>query len=211
MAVGVADHVRGVVEKTATGGFIHSRDLVPLVGSRAAVDTALHRLTATGALVSVRPGLYFKGKRTRFGITRPDPLTVGFEVAKGRGFATGVGPAGVSAARWLGLTSQVPAVEEVAVPGRAPAEPHGVRYRSRAAVGRQGLGPVEVAVLEMLREWPRYCEASWSEFVSVVARLCLRGAVDVDRIKDAAAREHHVAARERAAELADAVHTFVAP
>jgi len=206
MTVGVTERIRQAVADTPTGAFVRSRDLVPIAGSRSAVDTALHRLADSESLVPVRPGLYFKGKRTRFGVTRPDPLTVGFEVARLRGFDTGVGPAGVTAARHLGLTTQVSADEEIAVPGRAPAEPRGVRYRSRSAVGRRDLASTEIAVLELLREWPRYSERSWAEFIATVARLFVQGAVDVDKVKAAAALEHHTAARARAVELADAVH-----
>lgn len=84
-----------------------------------------------------------------------------------------------------------------------------MHFCSRAAAGRRDLGPTEVAVLELLRQWPRYSDSDWATFVDTVARLCVQGAVDVDRVKAAAALEHHTAARERAAELADAVH--VAP
>lgn len=206
MTVGVTERIRQVVGDTPTGAFVRSRDLVSMTTSRAAVDTALHRLADSEPLVSVRPGLYFKGKRTRFGVTRPDPLTVGFEVARLRGYETGVGPAGVTAAHHLGLTTQVPAVQELAVPGRPPAEPLGVHFCSRAAAGRRHLGRTEVAILELLREWPRYSESSWAEFITTVTRLCTQGAVDVDKIKAAAALEHHPAARARAVELADAVH-----
>lgn len=121
MAAAIAECVRRAVADTPTGNFVRSRDLVSLAGaSRSAVDTALHRLIHSESLVAVRPGLFFKGKRTRFGVTRPDPLSVGFEVARLRGFHTGVGPAGITAARHLGLTTQVPAIEEIAVPGRRP-------------------------------------------------------------------------------------------
>ena len=205
MTSGIADRVKTAVEHAPTGSFIRTRDLVTSAYSRGAVDTALHRLASSGQLVSIRPGLYFKGQQTRFGPTRPDPITVGMEIARHRGFLSGVGPAGVSAARLLGLTSQVPSVDEIAVPGRAPAEPKGIKYRTRSAAGRQELTPTEVAVLELLRDWPRHSEATWSEFVSTVAGLCGRGAVNMDRVRVAAGREHHVAARTRANELADEV------
>lgn len=206
MAMTVTDQVRQVVAKTPVGGFVRSAELARLTGARGAADTALHRIAAAEDLLPVRPGLYWKAKRTRFGLTRPDPLTVAYEIAKGRGFDSGVGPAGITAARHLGLTTQVPAVEEVAVPGRAPASVPGVIYRSRTAAGRRGLTPLEVAVLELLREWPRYSEQSWPQFVSAVARLAEQGKVDVDRVRVAASREHHAAARDRATQLANSIH-----
>jgi hypothetical protein len=60
-------------------------------------------------------------------------------------------------------------------------------------------------VLEVLRDWPRYSERDWPEFVSSVARLSRRGEVDIHKIKTAAVRERHAAARERAAQLTAAL------
>lgn len=198
---GVTKLVREAVRATPEGEFVHSRDLVQKFGSRSAVDVALHRLRDSESLVPVRRGLYFKGKKTRFGPTRPDPLRVGYEVAKSCGFTSGVGPAGFSAARALGLTTQVPSRYEIAVPGRPPADTAEVQFRSRSAVARRDLRPMEVAVLELLREWPRYSERPWREFTKTVGDLVRRGEVDLEAVQLAAHRERHLSARDRTDQL----------
>lgn len=197
----VAAVVRDHVARTPAGAFVRSSELAAQAGSRRAVDVELHRLQANEPLVWVWPGLYFKGKNTRFGVTPPDPLAVGYEIARDHGYTSGVGPAGVSAARALGLTTEVPGTVEVAVPGRAPAAPTGVRFTSRSAAGRSGLRPLEVAVLELLRAWPRYSDKSWDEFVAVVRELHAKRRVDVAAVHAAAVREHHREPRERAVRL----------
>ena len=68
------------------------------------------------------------------------------------------------AARWLGLTTQVPGRPCVAVPGRVPVAVHGVRFCSRTPRRRElGMNALEVAVVEVLRDWPLSVEASWGD------------------------------------------------
>lgn len=205
MSGSVAAAVRERVERVPVGSFVRSAEIAAEAGSPAAVDVALHRLLAERVLLRVQPGLYYKGKATRFGTTRPDPLTAAYEVARDRGYSSGVGPAGVTAARSLGLTTQVPGAVEVAVPGRAPAPVAGARFTSRSPVGRHDLRPLEVAVLELLRAWPRYSEKSWSEFVDVIRDLHDRGRVDMHAVRASAMRERHREARQRAKVLETAV------
>jgi hypothetical protein len=102
------EFVRERVERLPGDTFVHSRDLVAEFGERTAVDVALHRLKESGELVPVRRGLYYKGRKTRLGTTRPDPIRTAYEVARAAGYGSGVGPAGYTAARALGLTTQVP-------------------------------------------------------------------------------------------------------
>lgn len=203
----VMERVRERVVATPADAFIHSRDLVAELGERTAVDVALHRLKETEDLVSVRRGLYYKGRKTRFGTTRPEALRVGYEVARSAGFECGVGPAGYSAARALGLTTQVPRRDELSVPGRAPADTPDVHFCSRSSTARSKLRPLEVAVLELLPAWPRYSEESWGTFVKVVAALSAEGRVSLSEVRDVARRERHVAARKRAERLFDEVET----
>jgi hypothetical protein len=206
----VAELVRERVRSIPTGEFVHSRDLVDDLGSRGAVDVALHRAHVGEHLVLVRRGLYYKGKPTRFGTTRPDPYRVALEVAKAAGHDGGVGPAGYSAARALGLTTQVPPSAEVSVPGRAPKDLRGVHFTSRSPVARRSLRELEVAVLEMLREWPRYSEESWLVFVDRVRDLARSGRVDPAAVRTVARREHHAQARELADRLCREVGDSVA-
>ena len=186
-----AGTVRAYVDATPVGGFVHSADLVALAGARAAVDVALHRLCESGALRLVRRGLYYKGERTRFGMARPDVDSVAMEVLRGRNLEAGAGPAGMSAARALGLTRQVPAFEELAVCGRPPAPIPGVKFVRRAPAGRAELNHMEVALLEVLRVWPRFCEGGWSDLVEAVALLAQREQVSPATVHAASEREHH--------------------
>lgn len=199
----VMEMVRERIADLPVDAFVHSRDLVVEFGNgdRAAVDVALHRLKESAALVPVRRGLYYKGRKTRFGVTRPDALRTGYEVAKAAGFSTGVGPTGFTAARALGLTTQVPRREELSVPGRPPADTPDVHFAARSPRARSLLRPLEVAVLELLPQWPRYSEASWSTFLRRVADLERDKKVSVAAIREAARRERHVVARERAERL----------
>ncbi len=169
-----------------------------LPGSRRAVECALSRLAADGGVVRVRKGLYWKGPKTRFGIATPRSADVALEVA-----GPGAGLAELSAAHLLGLTTQVPSVAVVAVPGRAPAPVVGARFVSRSVERRiAGLRPVEVAVLEVLRSGPASIEKPWSELASTIERLAAVGEVRLDALVSSVADEHHVATRERWAELA---------
>lgn len=202
MTLPIATLVRERVESAPVGSFVHTFELVESLGSRAAVEAALHRLSRSDVpLVPVRRGLYFKGKSTRFGRTRPDPLRVGYEIAQARGYTSGVGPAGYSAARALGLTTQVPASHEIAVPGRAPADLTGVHFTSRSAGARSGLRALEVAVLEILREWPRYSEGTWETFRARVGELAAQDQVAPAAIQRAAHLERHLSARANADRL----------
>ena len=54
----------------------------------------------------------------------------------------------------------------------------------------------------MLRGWPRYSERTWTEFAHAISALAERGEIDVAAVQQAARRERHVAAREKAAQLA---------
>jgi len=202
MTAPIAELVRKRVNAAPAGAFVRTLDLVEALGSRAAVEAALTRLTRTdGPLVAAGRGLYFRGKSTRFGMTAPDPLSVGYEVARTHGYTSGVGPAGYSAARALGLTTQVPGRHELAVPGRAPADLPGVHFTSRSSAGRSGLRPMEVAVVEILREWPRYAEGTWAALCGRVGDLATRGAVDPVAIHRAVRLEHHLNARVHADQL----------
>jgi hypothetical protein len=164
-----------------------------LDGSRRAIEVEMSRLAAEGEVIRVRKGLYWKGPKTRVGMPFPRPLDLGLEVA-----GPGSGPAGVSAAHLLGLTTQVPAVEQVAVPGRVPAPVPGVRFVSRSIERRiGGLRPVEVALIEVLRDGPTLIEQPWTHVSTVVEQLVDAGEVRPGVIATQVGHEHHVAARQR--------------
>ncbi len=203
MSTAVAEHVRSAVVHAATDSFVSSRELLEKLpaSSRSAVDAALSRLAEAGELLRVRPGIYYRGKVTRYGTTSPEPIAVGYAVCREHGWNSGVGPSGYSAARRLGLTTQMPAREEMAVPGRAPADLPGVRFKARSGGARRGLKPDEIAVLEVLREWPRFSERGWDELCAAVSELATAKRVRPEVVLTAARRERHATARRHAERL----------
>jgi len=185
----VAGAARHHVAEVEPGTFLQRRDFD---GGDRAVESALSRLAAEGELLRVRKGLYWRGKRTRFGMTRPSPFEVALAVA-----GLGAGPSGVAAAQMLGLTTQVPATVEVAVPGTVPDPIPGIRFRSRPYSRRERrLTPIEVAVLEVLRD-PAAIEVSWPQAEARIRELVEDGLVRSGAVGEAAAAEPRVNARER--------------
>jgi hypothetical protein len=165
------------VEAAAPGTFFRSGDFP---GSTSAVETAMSRLASAGVLKRVHRGLYWKGVRSRFGHGRPPTLAVGMELAGGRG----VGPAGWTASHVLGLTTQVPPTTELTVVGRsAPRAPEGIRFHTRANLDRLGLRFHEIALLEVLRDWPATAETDWAQLLAVVRELESKGLVDLERLQ----------------------------
>jgi len=189
-----AELVRKRVEGAPLRSFIEPTDLP---GSRRAVACELSRLVAKGDVARVRRGLYWKGPRTPIGMPLPRAFEVGMAVA-----GAGAGPAGVSATAFLGLTTQVPAVETIAVAGRVPTSPTGVRFVSRSIERRfLGLEPAEVAVLEVLRDGPTRIESPWTDFAAALRGLERDGQIRPRLITEQLTHERHVAARDRWSEL----------
>lgn len=157
-------------------------------GSVEAVAQTLSRLARAGELRRVRRGLYWRGASTRLGMAPPPPHRLTNEVVGG----PGTGPAGWSAALALGLSTQVPRRETIAVPGRAPRNPGAVHLVSRAASTKrhdERLRPVEVALLEVLRDWDALVEVPTRDAVGRIARLTDTGAIRLDRLARASATE----------------------
>lgn len=153
-------------------------------------------MVTAGELVRVRKGLYWRGETTKFGMLRPSPLSVGVAVG-----GDGSGPSGISAARSLGVTTQVPGTIEVAVPGRAPKPWTGVTFKSRPYERRlRMLEPLEVAVLELLRD-PSAAEAPWSDVADKITELISNSTIRADVLTDEVADEPSIAARRRWKEL----------
>ena len=186
----VADHVAALPQRS----FVAVRDVD---GSRSAVESAFSRMAADGDILRIRKGLYWKGTATTLGMSPPSVEEVALKLG-----GPGSGPAGVAAAHWLGLTSQVPSTYLAAVPVRAPGPWPGVRFTQRP-IDRllHALSPSEVAVLEVLRAGPAVIEAAWEELPEVIARLAASGEVRLDVLDEAAATEPHRQARSRWSEI----------
>ena len=190
----IAEQVTDCVAALPERSFVASRDID---GSRSAVESAFSRVAAAGDVLRVRKGLYWKGTTTALGMSPPRVEEVALRLG-GRGS----GPAGVAAAHWLGLTSQVPATFLAAVPGRAPGSCPGVRFTQRP-IDRllHSLTPAEVAVLEVLRAGPAVVETPWEELPEVISQLAASGTVRLDALDEAAATEPHRQARARWSEV----------
>lgn len=172
-------------------------------GSPGAVAKALSRLTRAGELRRVRRGLYWRGEPTRLGMAPPSPDRLVPEVVA----AAGTGPAGWGAGLALGLSTQVPRHETIAVPGRAPRNPGSVRFVSRAASVKrrdERLRPIEVALFEVLRDWNVLVEVSFEVTIERIAALVDDGTLRLGRIVRASATEPP-RVRERLRRLLEAI------
>ncbi len=149
-----------------------------------------------GPIIRVRHGLYWtKPAATRFGTGRPDPLAAAMAIA-GRG----AGPAGWSATQALGLSTQVPMTPTIAVLGRPPKGINGVRFVSRSNLERRDLTPIEIAALEVLRDFPDHTDPGigWSDVQARLDLLASEGRINLDRLLATARSEHHAGVRNRA-------------
>ncbi len=198
----IAATIREKVGKAPRGAFFRTTEFA---GSRAAVESHLSRLTGQDrTLLRVRRGLYWKGVPSRFGPGRPRVDDIVRVVAGDRG----VGPAGWSASHALGLSTQVPATAVYAIVGPAPAGIPGAEFHSRNNFRRLGLRYEEIALLEVLREWPGTVEADWPTLVARVARLRATGLLRPVRMRKAVEGEGKPALRERFARLVEGLAGF---
>lgn len=97
------------------GGVVSPKEFLHL-GSRAAVDQSLSRLTKEGKLLRVARGTYVTPVSNRFGTRAPAPEKVVHALAAQSGEV--VTPHGANAANALGLTQQVPIREVYLTSGR---------------------------------------------------------------------------------------------
>ncbi|MCY3851524.1 MAG: hypothetical protein OXF75_12135 [Acidimicrobiaceae bacterium] len=194
----VASHVAALSQRS----FVTVRDVD---GSRSAVESAFSRMAADGDILRIRKGLYWKGATTSLGMSPPRVEEVALRLG-----GPGSGPAGVAAAHWLGLTTQVPATYLAAVPVRVPAPWQGVRFTQRPTDRLiRSLTPSEVAVLEVLRAGPAVVETAWEELPEVIAQLAASRTVRLEVLDEAVKSEPHRQARARWSEVR--AHLALAP
>jgi hypothetical protein len=174
--------------------FIRSSNLP---GSNAARRNALSHAAADGDLIRVRNGLYYKGRKSRFGMTRPSNRDVAREVLG----SEGVGPAGFSAARHLGLTTQIPAEMHLSFWGPIPEGINGVRIHKRNNARRRSLNESEIALLEVLRDPETLVESGWESLLEVARREFSNGGLRWVALLDSIDGEAPVATRTNFARL----------
>jgi len=117
----------------------------------AAVSQTLSRLARGGELQRVRKGLYYRSRPTVLGESLPAPDAVAAHSSRGR-----LHPAGLTAASYLGFTTQNPARPEYASSAAAvPTALTGAHVRTRRSRNRENLSERESALLELLRDRAR--------------------------------------------------------
>jgi len=176
--------VRGRVRRSRDR-FWHPEDFN---GSPEAVGKALSRLTTTGELRRLRRGLYWRGRSTPLGMAPPPASRLATELIN----EPGSGPAGLTAALSLGLTTQVPRIDIIAVPGRAPRPVPGLRFVTREAAWRrrdERLRVGDVALLEVLRSWPDLVEVPTDDAIERIASLTRDDRIDLARVIRASSTE----------------------
>lgn len=154
-------------------------------------STAYHLLgdlARRGELRHVRRGLYWRGTKTPLGMAPPRPEAVLGEVAPGKGF----GPAGLTAANMLRLSTQIPRISEYAVPSRPPtgiAIVKLVSREARTARATSKLRPLEVAILEVLERWTDVIETTPDEAQATIERMLTSKEVSPERLVRASRTE----------------------
>ena len=182
-----------VIRKMPVKSFVHV-DRLP--GSPMAARKAASRAVGNGLLLSVRRGLYYRGRPTRYGLTAPRAD----EVARAVLGTRGLGPAGYSAARAWGVTTQVPPVWHVATL-RTVDPIDGVKQHERNNLARIDLNEKEIALLELLRAPEVFIEGGWDTLVRKVRASARAGEVRVDLLRAAVPGEYNRAARDNFARL----------
>lgn len=181
--------IRDAPEKS----FIHV-DRLP--GSSTAARKAASRAAKDGLLLPVRRGLYYRGRRTRYGVTAPRADELARAVLGSRG----IGPTGYSAARAWGVTTQIPPVWHVATL-RTVDPIDGVAQYERKNLARADLNEREIALLELLRSPEVYVEAGWNALVEKVRTALRTGAISAVRLRTAVPGEYNRAVRDNFARL----------
>jgi hypothetical protein len=175
-------------------------------GSPKAVNSELRRLVERGELQRVRRGMYWRGRKSCFGMIGVDE---GQALQTAVGGDEAIGATGWNATNLLGLSTQVPAVSSLAVTHRAPEGLDRVRVASRAArTGRRRarLTGLEVTLLEALEGWERYVEADAVAALARFGEIVDRDDVRISRLVQASATEPPVVRERLRAVLASAGH-----
>jgi Transcriptional regulator, AbiEi antitoxin len=165
-------------------------------GSRDAVQAELRRLVRAGELERLRRGVYWRGRKTRFGMTAADQVRALSEVL---GKQATIGAAGWYAASLLGLSTQVSPRRVLAMTARPPAGFNYLQMIDRSQrIGRHDarLSSLEVTMLEAIEGWEKYVEAKPERAVGRFLEMIGDGSVRVAKLV-AAAKTEPAVVRER--------------
>jgi hypothetical protein len=113
-----ANAVRQAIERKPEGVAFAAKELLPL-GTRAAVDQVLYRMTKEGKLLRIARGIYALPKWNKYvkAPVMPEPYEIAELVARNRGAK--LGPTGAEAVHQLGLSTQMPTQPVYATTGRS--------------------------------------------------------------------------------------------
>lgn len=160
-----------------------------LAGPESTIQHLLTQLDRDGELTHIRKGLYWRGTKTPLGMSPPPNDSLTNKIAK---TASGIGPAGLSAANLLKLSTQIPRYSLVAVPNRAPTSSGSVKFVSRASRTDRRTARLtshEVALLEALEGWDRIIEIPMNEAWVKMSKLLISKDLDAARLARAARTE----------------------
>lgn len=136
-----------------------------------AVAQALSRLARAGELQRLSKGIYYRGRQTALGPSRPNPVALRRLAADRKP----VFPAGLAAANLLGFSTQTGKRGEVATSaGSLPRKliGHETVIHTRRPAAWAGLSEEDAAMLDFLRRAGRTSELSAEETVQRTLQLC---------------------------------------
>jgi len=112
-----ANAIRQAIEALPEGKAFSAKDLLQL-GTRAAVDQALYRMSKENEILRITRGIYARPKWNKYvnAPVMPEPHEVAVLVAKTKGAK--IGPTGAEAVHRLGLSTQMPTQPVYATTGR---------------------------------------------------------------------------------------------
>ena len=169
----VADKIMKRVSTYGRGKWVSTpKDFLDL-GSRVAVDQALHRLVKAGRLRRVGHGLYDMPRISEV-LKRPAPVDLDAAVAAlARRDGVRIMPDGLTAANQLGLTNAVPAKASYVTDGHSRTlkiDGRTVRFRHAGPRVMQWAGKPAAPVVQALR-WLGPDDAADARVVSTLRRL----------------------------------------
>lgn len=160
-----------------------------LPGPESTIQHLLTQLDRDGELTHIRKGLYWRGTKTPLGMSPPPNDSLTNKITK---TTNGIGPAGLSAANLLKLSTQIPRYSLIAVPNRAPTSSGSVKFVSRASRTDRRTARLtshEVALLEALEGWDRIIEIPMDEAWIKMSKLLISKDLDATRLARAARTE----------------------
>lgn len=186
------DSIAKKVAHRQEGTFIRtSTILVP--ATAATVARTLDRLVEDGTLIALDRGLWFKPYADGSG---PNPIDTCVEVMADLGIDGGFGPTGPAALALLEL-GPWPQRSTIAVSGHTLTPVGDLDFVHRSGK-RKDMKPADVAVLEILRDWPVLDGLGWRDFTAKVVDLHAFGQVSIPRVARGARSERVKVVKERA-------------